>query len=236
MRVVVTRPEIAARRTADKLRVLGHEPILLPLTRAAHYPDFALNALGRPHSTLAVTSAEALRVLGSLGEQLIPYLNETLYAVGEATAKAASEAGFRNIRTGSGSGADLARIIIARSSKETTTLLYLAGRPRSFGFEEGLRRGNKPFAVAEIYEMLPIAHDEPTIAHALVDPPADAVLLYSRENARLFFTLARPQLSALRSLRILCLSAKVADIVPPEFHRNIKIADHPEEDGLLALL
>jgi len=236
MRVVVTRPETAARRTAEKLRTLGHEPVMLPLTRAIHHPDDARNALDRPHGSLAVTSAEAVRVLAALGDRLSPHLGETLYVVGEATAKAASETGFREIRTGSGIGIDLAKRIIAREPEETISLLYLAGKPRSAGFEEGLRLGNRPFAVAEIYEMVPITHDEQALQTALIEPPAEVVLLYSRENARLFFDLARPHLSALKSLQVLCLSAKVAEMVPQEFHRKIKIADHPEEDGLLALL
>ncbi|MCJ9754909.1 uroporphyrinogen-III synthase, partial [Neorhizobium sp. BETTINA12A] len=34
MRVVVTRPESSARRTAERLQNLGHQPVLLPLTKA----------------------------------------------------------------------------------------------------------------------------------------------------------------------------------------------------------
>jgi uroporphyrinogen-III synthase len=236
MRVVVTRPEIAALRTAERLRALGHEPILLPLTRAVHHPDVATLALKDAYSALAMTSAEAARTLAGLGETLTPNYADVLYAVGEATARAASEVGFRDIRTGAGTGSHLAELIAADKAQLASPLLYLTGKPRSTSFEEGLRLNNVPFTVAEIYEMRPIAHDDMTLRHAFIEQSADAVLLYSRENARLFFDMARSRLPALPSLRVLCLSAKVADIVPHEFHRNIKIADHPDEEGLLGLL
>ncbi|EUB97460.1 Uroporphyrinogen III synthase HEM4 [Rhizobium sp. CF080] len=236
MRVVVTRPESSARRTAERLRNLGHQPVLLPLTRAIHHPDAAAAALAGPHAALAVTSAETLRVLSLLGERLTPFLGQTLYAVGETTAKAAEEAGFRNIRSGAGTGAELAELIAGYASTFDAPLLYLAGKPRSPKFEDGLRTNDVRFVTAEVYEMTPIAYDEVYIRSVLLEPPVDAVFLYSRENARLFCDFAAPHLRELASVQFVCLSDNVAEIVPREFHRNIKIAGHPDEDGIFALL
>lgn len=236
MRVVVTRPENTARRTVERLQDLGHQPVLLPLTRAIHHPDAAAAALAAPHAALAVTSAEAVRVLSSLGERLSPYLGQTLYAVGETTAKAAGDAGFRNIRAGAGTGAELAELIAGDASTLNAPLLYLSGKPRSPKFEDGLRTNDVSFVTAEIYEMAPIAYDEVFIRDILLDPPVDAVLLYSRENARLFCDFAAPHLKELASVQFVCLSDNVAEIIPRGFHRNIKIARHPDEDGVLALL
>lgn len=236
MRVVVTRPENSARRTAERLQNLGHQPVLLPLTRTIHHPKIAEASLASPHSALAVTSAEALRVLSALGERLIPFLGQTLFAVGETTAKAAEDAGFRNIRRGPGTGAELAEIIASDASDLDAPLLYLAGKQRSPKFEDGMHAKGVPFVTAEVYEMTPIAYDEVFIRDILLDPPVDAVLLYSRETARLFCDFAAPHLQELASLRFLCLSDNVAEIIPREFHRNIKIASHPDEDGVLALL
>lgn len=235
MRVVVTRPEPSAGRTADRLVNLGHQPILLPLTRALHRPDIAETALKKPHAALALTSAETARVLSSV-DCLSPYLDEVLYAVGEATARAAEEAGFRKIRKGPGTGSELARLVLADAPIFDAPLLYLAGRPRSASFEEGLRTAKMPLAVAEIYEMTPLPYDRESVRDAVLDPPVDAVLLYSRENARLFFELMAPFADALSNAQIICLSDNVAAAVPPEFHRKIKIAAHADENGLLALL
>ncbi len=236
MRVVVTRPENSARRTAERLQNLGHQPILLPLTKAIHHPEAAEAALAGPHSALAVTSAEAVRVLSSLGDRLIPSLGQTLYAVGETTAKAAEDAGFRNIRQGAGTGAELAELILSDASDFNSPLLYLTGKPHSSKFEDGLRTNDVSFVTAEVYEMTSIAYDETFIRGLLLNPPADAVLLYSRENARLFCDFAAPHLKELAAVQFVCLSDNVAEIIPREFHRNIKIARHPDEDGVLALL
>jgi uroporphyrinogen-III synthase len=236
MRVVVTRPENSARRTAERLQDLGHRPVLLPLTKAIHHPEVAEAALAGPHAALAVTSAETLRVLSLLGERLTPFLGRTLYAVGETTAKAAEEAGFRDIRSGAGTGAELAELIAGYALDLDAPLLYLAGQPRSPKFEDGIHAKGVPFVTAEVYEMTPIAYDEAFIRDILLDPPVDAVLLYSRENARLFCDFAAPHLKELASAQFVCLSDNVAEIIPREFHRNIKIASHPDEDGIFALL
>jgi uroporphyrinogen-III synthase len=236
MRVVVTRPESSARRTAERLRNLGHQPVLLPLTKAIHHPDAAAAVLSGPHCAIAVTSAEAVRVLSLLGARLTSFLGQTLYAVGETTAKAAEDAGFRNIRSGPGTGAELTELIAGDASDLDAPLLYLAGKPRSPKFEDGMHAKGVPFVTAEIYEMTPIAYDEVFIRDILLDPPVDAVLLYSRENARLFCDFAAPHLKELASVQFVCLSDNVAEIIPREFHRNIKIARHPDEDGIFALL
>ncbi|CDN49845.1 uroporphyrinogen-III synthase [Neorhizobium galegae] len=236
MRVVVTRPESSARRTDERLQNLGHQPVLLPLTKSIHHPDAAATALAGRHSALAVTSAEAVRVLSSLGDRLAPFLGQTLYAVGETTAKAAEDTGFRDIRRGPGTGAELAELIASDASDFDAPLLYLAGKPRSPQFEDGLNAEGVPFVATEVYGMMPIAYDEVFIRATLLDPPVDAVLLYSRENARLFCDFAAPHLKELASVQFLCLSDNVAENIPREFHRNIKIASHPDEDGVLALL
>ena len=47
MRVLVLRPEPAASRTAGRLAALGHEAVLLPLTKAEH-DVLSLGPLGGP--------------------------------------------------------------------------------------------------------------------------------------------------------------------------------------------
>lgn len=234
MRVVVTRPEISARQTARKLQALGHEPVLLPLAKAIHHPDMAERALETPHAALAVTSAEAIRMLSSLAKRPSP--DFLVYAVGAATAEVARKAGFDNIRTGPGTGAELAEMVAGDASTFHAPLLYLAGTPRSAKFEERLRAGNIPFATAEIYEMAQVPHDPETMRSLLVTSPAEAVLLYSKETARIFFELAAPFAQSFGETRFFCLSDNVAHGVPHEFHGNIMIARHPDEEGLFALL
>ncbi len=236
MRVLVTRPAVSATRTAERLRALGHEPVFLPLTEAAHAPDVALGALQKPYAALAMTSAEAARALDPIAANLTEYFTKRLYAVGPATARAASDLGFRDIRTGPGTGLGLAELMAGEARDPTFPLLYLTGRPRSSRFEDRLLAEGLAVDVAEIYEMRAISHEPEQVAAALLSPPVDAVLLYSRESASHFARLAENLLPSLPKLQWLCISANVAAAVPATHHANIRTAASPDEDGLMCLL
>ena len=94
-RVVVLRPEPGASATGKRARKRGLDPIILPLFElepvAWQAPD--------PHGFdgLLLTSANAVRMGG---DQLKGLRGLPVHAVGEATAKAAREAGFDIASTG----------------------------------------------------------------------------------------------------------------------------------------
>jgi len=231
MRVIVTRPADSARRTAEKLAALGHQPLLLPLTRAEHRADEALKALSLPHRAIVLTSAEAIRALG--GIDLAPHFDTPVFTVGEASAKAARKAGFRRVTAGGGNGEALAKQVGASG---LDPLLYLAGAPRSPGFEEGLQQQGTGCHTVECYAMVPKDWSDQEIA--LLSPRPDALLLYSREAAKLFFSRAavRERRQTLSGLRVLCLSAAIADAVPGDFAVETQVSPTPSEADLLALL
>src|SRR5689334_7584909 len=78
MRVLVTRPAHSATRTAQRLREMGHEPVLLPLRQPLHDSAGAATALAATNGPIAMTSAEAVRVVSALGETLRPHLGRPL--------------------------------------------------------------------------------------------------------------------------------------------------------------
>jgi uroporphyrinogen-III synthase len=236
MRVVVIRPKHSATKTADRLKALGHEPVLLPLTEAAHDHTAAAEGLAKPHSALIITSAEAVRVIAGILEKSPDTVGKTVFAVGEATAEAARRAGFSDIRTGPGTGAGLAQLIAETAPRLPQPLLYLAGDPRSPELEETLRQSGIAVTTALMYRMAPVPYGIEDISHALLSPQADAILLYSRRNAGIFFDHVQALDAELASLKILCLSANVADAVPERFRNNIRIARSPDEEGLFAFL
>ncbi|MFN7104534.1 MAG: uroporphyrinogen-III synthase [Pseudorhizobium sp.] len=240
MRVLVTRPEEAARRTAAKIAALGHQAVLLPLMAAEHHPQAALNALRQPHAAVAITSAETARVLRTLGEALHPYLQDNLFAVGDATADALRATGFTSVLAAEGTGASMVERFLPQLRQLTSPhpLLYLAGQPRSPVFEEDLKVAGIPVATIVSYTMTPLPVSDDAFAAALKTPPVDAVLLYSKETAKRFFELmGRPEdLNILARLRILCLSDNVAQAVPNALKDHVATALRPDEDSLLALL
>ncbi len=239
MRVVVTRPAHSGERTAGRLAGLGHEAVLLPLTHPVHDGKAAGDALAGSRGALAVTSAEAIRTVGDLGPALAPQLSRPLFAVGTATAEAAEAAGFTDVLCSQGSGAELAELILAhRPLLADSPLLYLAGSPRAASFEAGLAELAIPFRTVECYAMADARPDDTTLRRIFLEDSADAVLLYSRLTAERFFSL--PALvdhpEALARIRLLCLSAAVAEAIPDRLRANVEIAAAPDEDSLLALL
>lgn len=241
MRVLVTRPEPAASRTAAELRRRGHEPLLLPLAVAEHDLDGLAAALTRPHAAVAVTSAEAIRALHALPDLPPEFFDMACFAVGESTANAAWNLGFRRVVAGDNDGMALARMIAGQTDpafRPDRPLLYLAGSPRAAGFETELAGLNVPVEICECYRMRPLAPSSSEIIQVLGTAPVDVILLYSSESARRLFDLplSKSGQAALSGTRILCLSEKIAAVVPEQFRSRTQVAPVPTEASLLSLL
>ncbi|WP_288430595.1 uroporphyrinogen-III synthase [uncultured Agrobacterium sp.] len=234
MRVVVTRPERSGKKTAAHLRQRGYDPVMLPLTYPV-YREAVRDAFERPPAALAVTSAEALRALQTFDLDLADQFPRPLFAVGAATASVANDMGFQNILTGEGDGRALAKLVT--QSKLEGPVLYLAGKPREGGFEETLASMDTELEVAEIYEMQPVTWKSDAV-EAVLQKPADAVLLYSRETARIFFdlTTATDLDSFLHHSAFICMSEKVLSAVPERFQEKAVASSVPSEAAMFELL
>ncbi|PYB74046.1 uroporphyrinogen-III synthase [Rhizobium wuzhouense] len=240
MRVLVTRPMPAAERTAAELRKRGHQPVLLPLMRAEHRLDGLRQGPPPQTAALAVTSAEAIRALTGLSEdERSRYLHLPLFAVGEATATAARDLGFIKVETGSGDGEALARRLLAAVSGDTAhPILYLAGTPRSPEFEQNLENASRGIEIVECYRMVPERWKTGHIEEVLTPRP-DCILLYSSETARQFVALIESlptSPGAIKNIRFLCLSHKIASALPKDFRAYAVWPMEPREDLLLDLL
>src|SRR6185369_10963377 len=126
MRLLVTRPEIDAMRTAQTLRARGHNVIVVPLLSMQTIDaDFA-----GPYGAVLMTSANAARAIAAHARaaelRALP-----VYAVGSRTAEAARASGFANVASADGALVDLVRSVAARFSGSPTRLLYLAGQDRA---------------------------------------------------------------------------------------------------------
>ena len=122
LRVWITRAEPGASRTAARLRDMGLEPIIAsllavePLTPVL--PDLAT------FNALAFTSPNGVAAFAAL----TPRRDHPVFAVGDATAQAASAVGFPDVRSAQGDLAALARLI-AESLSEAAILIPQAETP-----------------------------------------------------------------------------------------------------------
>ena len=235
MRVLVTRPLHSGERTAKRLREMGHDPILLPLSQPVHDAAAALEALAETQGVIAVTSAEAIRAISSLAEKLRPHLSRPLFAVGDATAEEAEAIGFESVHASSGSGSELAELI---AGKNPGQILYLAGSPRAQTFERRAQELGFRIEIAECYRMQPVIPDLETLQKTLAKPQLDAILFYSRQTAENFFRIPKieSELKMMTDIRYLCLSESAAEALPSSLRGNAAIAAMPDEKSLLSLL
>lgn len=206
MRVLVTRPEPAASRTAARLRALGHDAVVAPLLL-----PHALAWAQPPGDWQAVAFTSALgAAFGGPGLAALTHL--PAYAVGAATADAARAAGFGNVRAGDG---DAAALFARAAADGITRLLHLAGADRT--------PATSPAALA-VTVVETYAAD---LAAALPAADWDLALVYSPRTARQFAALAD------RRSGVGALSPAVAAALGPGWPR-LAVATLPSEDALFA--
>ncbi len=211
-RVLVTRPEPAAFRTAAALDAAGFVPVLASLMDHEAL-DWTLPA-GLPQAVM-ITSAAGARLAGPAAAPLhhLPAL-----CVGEATAAAARRAGFAHATA---LGGDVAALLAAAAADGFLQLLHLAGEDRTpVEVPVGIA-----ITVRTIYRarLLPLA-----------DPgPVAAVLLYSPRSAA-HFAAEWTRLGRAPDLLLAALSPAVLAAAGP--WPRTAVAATPDEPSLLAAL
>ncbi len=228
-RVLVTRPEPGASRTAARLRQAGFEPVNLPLTQIETL-EHALPA--GYFDAVIVTSAQALKraITASI-------LHLPLYAVGETTAESARAAGFANVMTADGNIESIAALVMG-SAKPAARLLYLCGKVRRPELEATLGEAGFHLTAVETYDAVPVAYSNSEIAARLGGLPFDAVLLMSARAAELFAELAdEPDFAPFFSrTKIFCLSRRIADALVQQSIWRICVTKNANEGSMLELL
>ena len=152
MRLLVTRPEPDATRQAEILAARGHEPVVAPLLLIEPATETTLDLDGA--QALIVTSRNALRALAAHPDRAAA-LRLPLFAVGEATAKAATELGFAKVTAGPGTGEELSRLIAGTLDPKAGALVHLAGETVAFDMKAALQA--KGFALKQpvLYRAVP---------------------------------------------------------------------------------
>jgi len=231
LRVLVTRPEPGASRTARQLQERGFQPVVLPLTETVALPADAGFVTG---DAVAVTSANAVR--HTANEVIAALAALPCHAVGARTAEAARKMGFSSVIEGSGDAEALADAIAAALPGKAIT--YLCGRVRFPMFEQRLEAAGVRVRAVETYDTLPVPYSDETILALLSGQSVDAVLLYSAKAAVAMQALSkRPALQeAFEKIQAFALSARIAAAFGDGAGKTIRIAARPDEEALLALL
>ncbi|MGB3389168.1 MAG: uroporphyrinogen-III synthase [Pseudaminobacter sp.] len=233
-RVLVTRPQPGAAKTARRLEEMGFAPVILPLSQTR---SLAVSLADVPDNidAVALTSVNAIR---HAPRDLVAGLSGyRCFAVGAKTSAAAREAGFSSVVEGPGDASGLAEAI-AREAAPDMRIAYLTGRVRLPAFEALLAEaGVRPLPI-ETYDTLAVDYSEADLAGLFADQPVDAVLLYSSKAAEAVVGISRsPDWDVhFAGARYFCLSPRIsAKLQGPPFAK-ISVAMEPTEEALLALL
>ncbi|TPK93861.1 MULTISPECIES: uroporphyrinogen-III synthase [unclassified Mesorhizobium] len=232
VRVLVTRPEPGASRTALRLEGLGFQPVLLPLTETSALPVEA--TIGGDVVAVTVTSANAVR---HAPKALVAALaGLPCHTLGKRTAEACRAAGFVSVTEGPGDAEALADAIAGGLAGKA--IVYLCGRVRFPVFERRLAAAGVHVQAIETYDTIGVDYGDADVVARLSGRPIDAALLYSaKASLALASLIARPALRHLfEKTEFLALSARVAKQLEEVASNRVGIASKPEEEALLALL
>lgn len=208
-RVLVLRPEPGASATAAAARERGLDPVTVPLF-AVEPLDWEAPEAGS-FDGLLLTSANAVR---HAGDQLVPLRGLPAYAVGDATAAAARQAGFDIAATGD-AGVDR----LLGSIDAELKLLHLCGEDR-----------REPANARQQITSVPVYRARSVERPDLGAAPGSVALLHSPRAGSRFAELVQDR----RSITIAAISKDAAQAAGKGWD-TVEVAEDPSDHQLLAL-
>lgn len=234
MRLLLTRPEPEAERTAAHLRARGHEVVIAPLIRIEPVADAEIGA--GPWAAILVTSANAAGAAAA-HPRFAALRPLPVFAVGARSAAAMREAGFADVTSADGDVRDLVRVVTERLAGRAA-LLYLAGAQRSGDLAGSLAAHGFAVRTRIVYRAVKVAA-LPRRAVAALSGGIDGVLHFSRRSAEAYVDAVRAaglSAAALTKPAHFCLSAQVAEPLAQAGAADVRIAPQPTEASLIGLI
>jgi len=234
MRLLVTRPEPDAARTASALRQRGHDVMVAPLLRIE---AVAADLGPGPWDALVMTSANSCRASANHPRRS-ELMTRPVFVVGRHSAEAASAAGFADVTSADGDANELARLLTARFATRDRRLLYLAGEDRAADLAAELASRGILMKTVVIYRAVKVADFPPQARDAVQAGGIDGVLHFSRRTAEAFLSCAAGAGILDRALAPFhyCLSPQVARPLLQAGAATVRVAARPDETALLELV
>jgi uroporphyrinogen-III synthase len=232
MRALITRPRAEAEVLAALLGARGIETVIEPLIEIAHgaggMPD-----LGGVQAVLC-TSANGVRALAKASaERGLP-----IFAVGDATARAARAEGFRRVESAGGDVDDLAYLASRKLNPQAGKLLHIAGSAVAGDLAAALEAEGFTVERAVLYDANPAVALTPATAQAIADGGFDFALFFSPRSAAVFARLtedAGVQAGLRRTVAVSISSAADAMLADLPFRDRV-IAEAPTQATLVSCI
>ena len=221
----VTRAQPGAAATPDRLRDLGLEPVVGPLLEVRRAGDGPIDLTDV--CALAFTSANAVAAFAERCERR----DLRVFAVGDATARAARTARFADVLSAQGDVRALAAALATRRRELNGVILYPAAAEPSQDLAGALADVGLTTRQITLYETVTILPAEALLARL---PEIGGVLVHSakagRALAQVLKTHPAPDLVAF------CLSPQIARTLARAGLAAVVSAEAPNEAALMALL
>lgn len=233
MRILVTRPQPDADKTARLLRESGHEVVIAPLLEivANETPD-AFDLAGI--QAVLITSANGVRALASASSQrAIPIL-----AVGAASAEVARGLGFVRVEHAGGDVASLAELVRVTLNPAAGPLMHVAGSVTAGDLSGVLTQAGYQVEKAALYRAETPETLPKTVKEALESDGIDAVALFSPRSAKVFQNLVTQAglRGKLQKVTAYCLSRAVADALDSGLFADVQVSYTPDHRGILDII
>lgn len=216
--LLILRPIEGALQTERRAKDLGLQVVVDPLFNVE--PIICSGSAARDFDALLLTSAHAVTCGG---DQLNAYMSLPVLAVGQATARAAKNAGFQIVATGDSSGQQL---LNQPETKRYRRILWLAGEQHGL-----LDSDERQLDIVPVYRSRVIALGEKAVTCLKAET---VVLLHSARAAKyLVAELDRLHIKQDRHHAV-AFSAKVAAAAGQGW-KSISVADRPDDESLLSL-
>lgn len=231
-RILITRPREDAEPLAALLADHGIASLIEPLMQAEILAGEPLDLPGV--QALIATSANGVRAFAARD----PRRSIPVCCVGDATARAAREAGFAEVTSAAGDVEALAEMIVGRHDPADGAFLHIAGTVTAGDLAGRLAACGFAYRRAVLYEMRPVAALSPEACEAMAAGGLSGVALYSPRTAALFADLvdAHRLAAACRGLRAYCLSKAVAEKVARLPFAARVVAARPDQPAMLAAI
>jgi len=232
-KILITRPEIDAKETAQILRAKGYDVLCEPMIGIT-YQKKRLTLSTDDYAGLIFTSRNGVRAFLENCDNR----DLSVFTVGDKTLQDVQDSGFKNVQSASGTVDDL-KILLSQNSSDKP-YLYVRGAEISQplkGSVNGVQVEEKILYHADIKEEF-----SNSLMRNLIGAEISDVLFYSKRTAEAFIDIVQKHEdknllhTGLKASKALCLGRSMLEYVSVLPWQDIRCADHPDQDHLIALL
>ena len=232
MRALITRPADDAAALAAAISARGIEPVIEPMLSVTPETNDRISLDGI--QAILFSSANGVREFAKREKRR----DLPVYAVGDASARAATAAGFTKVESAGRDAEALARLVSTKLRPGDGGLLHPRGRDTTGHLESALQDAGFELHSPVVYRAEAARALGPELRQMLADGAIDLALFFSPRTARTFAALiSEADLAApTHKITAVCLSQAVADELKPLTFNKVVVASAPNQEALLAAL